>query len=245
MFGDNMETAVSPDLGDGEAKVVFVTHDESSIEVHDGKTFVWIESEKNLLKPKKSWRSIMVSQFLCQCHGAMEVALNNDILERLPHFPDLWATKLIHSGPSSLEIMRTGTGQIRTSSNKSKSPKCCLIFSILVALHCLHSKIPRTTEQWLRMLLWKTGCNSSDGGAKILHMRKGWFEHNGKKVEQDMQFEDYGRHNVEGRVQKGIRRFFFERGLWSFGGLSLDAARKLLAAQPDFASQKMWLKETV
>ena len=40
--GDNMDTAVSPDLGDGEAKVVLVTHDESSFEVHDGKRFVWI-----------------------------------------------------------------------------------------------------------------------------------------------------------------------------------------------------------
>ena len=70
--------------------------------------------------------------------------------------------------------------------------------------------------------------NLSDGGSKVPHMRKGWFERNGEIVQQEMKFEDSGRHHVNGRVQKGIRRILIERGLWSPGGLSLDAARELL-----------------
>ena len=40
MSGTIWRPRVSPNLGDGEAKVVLVTHDESSFEAHDGKRFV-------------------------------------------------------------------------------------------------------------------------------------------------------------------------------------------------------------
>ena len=62
--GDNMETLIPPEIHDGEAKVVLPTHDESSFEAHDGKRFVWLESEKDLLRLKGSGRTLMVSQFL-------------------------------------------------------------------------------------------------------------------------------------------------------------------------------------
>ena len=70
---------------DGEKKVVLVTHDESSFEAHDGKRFTWLESEKNLLRPKGSGRSIMVSQFLCQCHGAIEITLTDQLIQKYPN----------------------------------------------------------------------------------------------------------------------------------------------------------------
>ena len=50
--------------------------------------------------------------------------------------------------------------------------------------------------------------NLSDGSQSSAYAEKDSSEHNGKKIEQDMQFEDYGRHNVEVYVQKGIRRIF-------------------------------------
>ena len=46
--GHNMETVISPEMHDGEAKVVLLRYDESFFEAHDGKRFVWLESEKNL-----------------------------------------------------------------------------------------------------------------------------------------------------------------------------------------------------
>jgi hypothetical protein len=75
--GENMDIVISADLRVGEKKVVLLTHDESSFEFHGGKRFVWLESEKNVLKPKGSGRSLMVSQFLCQCQGAMEITLTD------------------------------------------------------------------------------------------------------------------------------------------------------------------------
>ena len=48
----------------------------------------------------------------------------------------------------------------------------------------------------------------------------------------------------ENGKQKGIRTILQERGLFE-PGVKLDEARKLLASQPDFASQKPLLNETV
>ena len=43
---------------------------------------------------------------------------------------------------------------------------------------------------------------------------------------------------------KGVRLVLMERAIWPGEGLTLDDARALLASQPNFASQRMWLQET-
>ena len=40
--------------------------------------------------------------------------------------------------------------------------------------------------------------NLSDGGIKVQHLRKGWFEKDGVVIEQDMQYESFGKHNING-----------------------------------------------
>ena len=60
-----------------------------------------------------------------------------------------------------------------------------------------------------------------------------------------MQFKGNGKNSVNGRIQEGIKRILQERGLCPERGITLDEARELLRAQPDFVSQKMWLEETV
>lgn len=243
--GDNMETVIPPELGDGEAKVVLVTHDESSFEAHDGKRFVWIESEKNLLRPKGAGRSIMVSQFLCMCHGAMEITLTDDILERFPHLPGVPGQKV-----ETLRVIKPGKNADGYWTNKDLIEQVKVTQTLFDILHpgCAALFAFDNSQNHRAMApdaLVANRLNLSDGGSKVPHMRKGWFERNGEIVEQEMQFEDSGRHHVNGRVQKGIRRILIERGLWPPGGLSLDAARELLRVQPDFASQKMWLQETI
>ena len=79
-----METIIPAEISEGEKQIVLLTHDESCFKAHDGKQRVWMKGEKNALYPKHSGRSIMVSQFLCQCHGAMEVMLTEEILQNFP-----------------------------------------------------------------------------------------------------------------------------------------------------------------
>jgi hypothetical protein len=49
---------------------------------------------------------------------------------------------------------------------------------------------------------------------------------------------------TESNKQKGLRSILEERRLWA-QDFRRDEARKLLAAEPDFASQKGWLEEIV
>ena len=82
--GDYMDIVVPPVLDDGERKLVLVTHDDTTFDSNDGKRKVWIEDGRQHLRPKGAEKSIMVSQFLCLCHGHMEVEVTEEILKRYP-----------------------------------------------------------------------------------------------------------------------------------------------------------------
>ena len=55
---------VPKELPNGEKWKVFVTHDESTFYANDGRHQMWIEGEKQPLRPKGKGRGIMVSDFL-------------------------------------------------------------------------------------------------------------------------------------------------------------------------------------
>jgi hypothetical protein len=79
--------------------------------------------------------------------------------------------------------------------------------------------------------------NLSDGGVNSKPMRPGWFiNENGERFIQPM--------IKENNKQKGLKAILQERKLWT-KEFRRDEARKLLAAQPDFAYQKCWLEEIV
>ena len=56
---------------DSERKIVLVTHDESCFSSNDGRKTIWLDQDHNILRPKGEGRSIMVSAFLCECHGLL------------------------------------------------------------------------------------------------------------------------------------------------------------------------------
>eukprot|EP00603_Paraphysomonas_imperforata_P010625 CAMPEP_0114466844 /NCGR_PEP_ID=MMETSP0104-20121206/9295_1 /TAXON_ID=37642 ORGANISM="Paraphysomonas imperforata, Strain PA2" /NCGR_SAMPLE_ID=MMETSP0104 /ASSEMBLY_ACC=CAM_ASM_000202 /LENGTH=484 /DNA_ID=CAMNT_0001640249 /DNA_START=299 /DNA_END=1753 /DNA_ORIENTATION=- len=64
-------TPVQPTLQPGEKKVVFITHDESTFYCNEGKKMFWMENGRKKLLPKSSGTSIMISGFVCDCHGFM------------------------------------------------------------------------------------------------------------------------------------------------------------------------------
>ena len=47
-----MDLIISPDLEDGEARVVLVTQDECIFQARDGIRKVWQESDRKKIKPK-------------------------------------------------------------------------------------------------------------------------------------------------------------------------------------------------
>lgn len=71
--GDQLENVVPPKLQEGEQKIVFVTHDESTFYANDGKNDLWLQEGENYIRKKVAGQSIMVSEFQCPCHGTMRI----------------------------------------------------------------------------------------------------------------------------------------------------------------------------
>ncbi|ORZ40276.1 hypothetical protein BCR44DRAFT_1174482 [Catenaria anguillulae PL171] len=67
-----------PDLGDEERLVVPVYHDESTFMANDCQTVYWKPRWTHPLKKKSRGRGIMVSSFVCECHGELTVVVPID-----------------------------------------------------------------------------------------------------------------------------------------------------------------------
>lgn len=239
--GENMDVVVLPELNLTEKKLVLLTHDESCFESNDGTNVVWIEQGKTNLRPKGMGRSMMVSQFLCQCHGHMEVEVTEELRQRFP---------LITQAPGklleTLRIIKPGKNADGYWGNKDlveqtqtalllfeiQHPDCIGVFAFDNSAnhHALATDALKASK-----------LNKGDGGKNTPLMRPGFFIKDGVVVTQPMQFIDPGGK----KLQKGVQRILQERGLWTSNDMRLDEARALLDAQPDFMSKKEWLEETV
>src|SRR5689334_10497344 len=227
--GDDCETTIRPELDDGARPLVLVVQDESCFAANDGRKSVWMEDGKPKLRPKGQGRVIMVSEFLCECHGRLKLSDEDHIL--YPLLP-AEATVIIKPGAGSKYWDNEDlVNQLKT--------KVIPIFKILhpdsdglfVFDNSMnhHAKAPDA--------LVARNLNLSDGGVNTPKLRSGWFLNSEKEeVVQPMQ-------NEHGQ-QKGLRTILQERGLWEPNMKKDDAARKL-AEERDFQEQKEWLEEVV
>jgi hypothetical protein len=71
---DSEENVIEPELN-GSKKPVLATHDESTFYGYDGKKTRWVQEGKSTILPKGPGQSLMVSDFMCPCHGTMKVPL--------------------------------------------------------------------------------------------------------------------------------------------------------------------------
>lgn len=69
----NEEIIENPTLAPGQKTIVMVVHDECCFSAHDGRKYLWIEGDKGHNRKKGQGKSIMVSEFLCECHGHMKI----------------------------------------------------------------------------------------------------------------------------------------------------------------------------
>jgi hypothetical protein len=246
--GKDMDIAVSPTLAPGEKEIVVVTHDESTFYCNEGKRFFWMENGKKKLLPKCKGTSIMISGFVCACHGFMR-----------------------HGDKKSYRFFEAGTARDGWFTN---SDLCIQIQDCQAVIDHYHPpaqfdiKIGFDQSMTHRAKapdgLDSTTLNISDGGKNVKNLRAGWYINaSGDRVEQPMQLND-------GR-QKGLRTILEERGKFvgprGHGLLRLCRPCKertsredrvaagsnderccavyVLSQEPDFKAQKAWLEEVV
>jgi hypothetical protein len=227
--GDEMETCIQPELLPGETKVVLVTQDECIFQAHDGSRRIWQENTRKEIRPKGPGASIMVSAFLCQCHGLL----------RLPP-----ASAQLHPDcpTDSTVIMYPGANKDGYFTNQYLAEQTKIMLKIFDILHpgCSALVAYDNSSNHHAMAddaLVASRLNLKDGGKNVGKLRDGWFiSPDGKRIVQIML-------TAAGK-QKGIRTILQERSLF-VAGMKLDECRKLLAAQPDFREQQPLLVETV
>jgi hypothetical protein len=84
--GDLMDIILEPQLKPGEKEIVQVTHDECYFYANDGQRKIWMREDEDILRSKHQGRSIMVSAFICPCHGLLR--LSDEQLQANPHIED-------------------------------------------------------------------------------------------------------------------------------------------------------------
>ena len=224
-----MKICIEPELPSGEPKVVLVTQDECIFQAHDGNRRIWQEESKKNLRPKGPGASIMVSGFLCQCHGLLR--LSSEIAE---HDPQI--------SPDSTVIMYPGANRDGYFTNEQLAIQTKEMLKIFEILHpdCTALVAYDNSANHHAMAddgLVANRLNLKDGGKNVGLLRNGWFDDaDGTRLIQTML--------TENGKQKGVRTILEERGLF-IPGMKLGEARKLLSSQPDFSSQRPLLVETV
>lgn len=72
--GDEMEITIPPErLEIWDTRHVLVTHDEAYFYANDDNSSFWLEDNESIIKKKGQGSSIMVSDFLCACHGPLRL----------------------------------------------------------------------------------------------------------------------------------------------------------------------------
>lgn len=228
--GDNMEMKMPP-LPEGARPLVMVVHDESCFQSNDGRKTCWLDENHRQIRPKGPGKSLMVSAFLCECHGLLRLSPDQKLLHR-----DLV--------PDSTEIIKPGSGGDGYWTNadlvNQTKQKAIPIFRVLHpesdALFVFDNSANH--HAFAPDALVASKLNVKDGGVNLKTiMRDGWFinEH-GERVSQSFK-------TAKGQ-QKGLKTILEERGFWQPGMKKKEAA-DLLQKQPDFVEQKEWLSETV
>ena len=158
----------------------------------------------------------MVSQFLCQCHGQMEVIVTEAMAAEFPELEGLVGLKY-----ESVRIIKPGKNAdgywtIETWSSRPLLSRSCLRSFTLAVLLSMLSDNSQNHNVMGPDVLVASRLNLSDGGAHVPQLRNGWFIKDGMSAIQPMQFD-----SPNGQIQKGDRRILQESGLWPSKSLAL------------------------
>ena len=133
---------------------------------------IWMDEDRNFLRPKGSGRSIMVSEFLCECHGPMKLSDEQRISN-----PDV---------PSeTVRIIKPGNNAdgywMNTDLVEQLETRAIPIFKILhpncIALYMFDYS--QNHHALALDVLRASALNLKDGGKNIKHQRDSWFVKDG------------------------------------------------------------------
>jgi len=129
--------------------VVQVTHDESCCHAHDGKKTMWLQVGEQLLRKKGDGKSIMVSGFMCPCHGPLDM----ETIEPGANADGYWTNTRMAAHVSCFFFFTFFEGLFSESPNRNRnrrSKRCCLSSRdvILDVLHCFASTNQATMPRW-------------------------------------------------------------------------------------------------
>ena len=219
--GDHMEVEHPPILNGDEKEIVLITHDESIFKVNDDQKYVRLENDEQMLKPKGEGRGIMISDFMCHCHGRLIDQDDDaqDILKYGQNYDGYW------DGMNVAEAAK----HAHAISRKLHPGKISLFIFDNSANHLKRADDARNAKR----------LNLKDGGKNVPKIRDGFFfNEQGDRITHPMQTED--------GKQKGLRSILSERGLWR-DGMKKPEALEVLLKQPDFepSQLKAYLVEVI
>jgi len=204
-FDVDMDIVLEPQLGPEEKEFVQVTHDECHFYANDAQRRICVRGEEDILRPKHMGRSIMVSAFLCPCHGLLQLSdeqlLVNSHLEHKETF-------VLRS------VQADGYWKAEHMLDQLVS-KAIPIFEILhpgcVSVFCFNQSTNYNTMVEDALIAMKMNLSSGGGQPK---MRNGWYtnEH-GKRCIQTMVFSnDHPVAKLRGQP-KGIKQVLGDHNL--------------------------------
>jgi hypothetical protein len=225
---------IEPQLRQGRKRKIWVVHDECCFFSHDGGSKAWVEKGKNPLKKKGEGKPLMVSEFLCECHGHMRVTAQDapNILE-----DNRIARVVIQPGTHDDGYWRNNhlVDQLRNSAIpvfNALHPGCEAIFAFDNSSN--HRSYAPDALLAKNLNVKDGGKAWTDGRRQI--MRDGWWmDEHGERHIQSM--------SING-TQRGLKSVLEERGLYQ-QGMQKPQMQEVLSEQPDFAQQLPWLEETV
>ncbi len=81
--GDMLDIVLELQLKSEEKELVQITHDECYFYANDEQRRIWMREDEDILRSKHMGCSIIVSAFLCLCHGLLR--LSDEQLQANPH----------------------------------------------------------------------------------------------------------------------------------------------------------------
>ena len=261
LYDDNMNPIpfFNPD---GKPQIVLITHDETTLYANDATRLVWMLNGKRKIKPKSNGSSLMISGFMCDCHGFLHLngQKSYETFEFGKNRDGAWTNdNLIEQLEKVIEIF------------KQMHPDCELLF-LFDNSQNHHKKAPDGLDA--------DSMNLNPGGKQKrmrdtkTTLRKLVFSRaEGGLVERE--FPDSIQRMVDDHNRpKGIKNVLSERGEWKegmnlicnactdkkteeqriemeeagcFGGRTRKycCARYVMKNQPDFLAQREWLREIV
>ncbi len=211
---------------DPKTELVLVSHDESVFAAHDGRRMVWMEDGKPPLRPKGNGQGLMVSQFLCPCHGrfssqTIKIGANYDGYWTL----ETMAAHLKEAIPKFNELhpFKTALFLLDNSSNHNGFAEDAL----------------RATSSRVK---WTDGfpARKSKKPRTIIMRNTEWVDSYGV-----LRTQNFHKKLESGKVvQKGVKYILMERGLWK-PGMKAEEGLKILSEQPDFVKQMPHLIEII